>query len=90
MGSTRRYKFTRARRARPVRTPEIETVLYAVLDQFSKALSIVETTSRAFEAAQNDGQCSGTGAEVATLRQGVIALRAIHEEFDLAIAKVSS
>ncbi len=89
MGSTRRSKFTRARRSRRARASEIKTVLYEVLDHFSKALSIVETTARAFEAAENDGQCSGAGAEVATLRQGVIALRSIHEKFDVAIAKVS-
>jgi hypothetical protein len=29
-----------------------------------------------------DGQCSSTGAEVASLRYDVIALRAIDEEFD--------
>jgi hypothetical protein len=89
MGFTRRSKFTRARRARPSKSSETKSVLYDVLDHFSKALSIVETTARAFEAAENDGQCSGAGAEVATLRQGVLALRAIHEEFDRAIAQVS-
>jgi hypothetical protein len=89
MGSTRRSKFSRARRARPSDSSETKTILYEVLDHFSKVLSIVETTARAFEAAENDGQCSGAGAEVATLRQSAIALRAVHEEFDLAIAKVS-
>lgn len=101
MGSTKRSKSTRGRndlrgvqtisggRADSARPSKFETALADTLDHLSKALSILETTARAFEAAQNDGQCSSTGAEVATLRYGVIELRAIHEEFDLAIAKVS-
>jgi hypothetical protein len=101
MGSTRRSKSTSrnnrlrgaetisTRRGRRSKSIEIKTVLYEVLHHFSKALSLVETIARAFEAAQHDGQCSGTGAEVAALRQGVTALRVIHEEFDLASAKVS-
>jgi len=85
---TRRSKFTRARRARPDQLSEIETVLREVLDHFGTALAMIETIARAFDAAEGDGQCSGAGAQIATLRQGVVALRAVHEELDLTIAKV--
>ncbi len=91
MGSTKRSKFTRARRAESSQ-PHLSnrrTTLDDALDRFSKALAIIETVAGALEAAQNDPGCRGVGAEVATLRQGVVALRAIHEEFDRAIAKVS-
>jgi len=101
MGSTARSQFKPRRRLSPhpktISHPRgrmselsrMENTLYEVLHHFRKALAVIETTARALEAAQNDGQCSDTGAEVTTLRHGVIALRAIHEEFDQAIAKVS-
>jgi hypothetical protein len=88
MGSTKRSKFTRARRGRQSKSTEIKNTFYEVLERFGQALSIVETTANAFEAAENDGGCSGAGAEITTLRQGVTALRSIHVEFDLAIARV--
>jgi hypothetical protein len=89
MGSTRRSRFTRARRARPDQLSEIERVLREVLDHLGTALAMIETIERAFDAAKNDGQCSGAGAQIATLRHAAVALLAVHEEFDLAIAKVS-
>lgn len=102
MGSTKRSKSTSrdndprstepisTRRGRRSKSSEIKSALYEVLEHFSKVLSIVETVARAFEAAENDGHCSGTGAQVVTLRLTVTLLRGIHEQFDLAIAKVSS
>ena len=102
MGSTRRSEFKpggrlsphprafpAVRRAKPPKSSQTKGALHDALDHFSTGLAIVETTARALEAAQNEGQCSATGSEVATLRYGVTALRAVHEEFDLAIAKVS-
>jgi hypothetical protein len=91
MGSSRRSKSTRARALRPgnVRSPDRRNLLYDVLDRFSQALAIMETVTRALEAAENDHDCSGVGSEIATLRQGIGALRAVHAEFDLAIAKVT-
>lgn len=59
MGSTRRSKFTRARRGRRSKSSETKSALYEVLDHFSRALSIIETVARALEAAENDGQCVG-------------------------------
>lgn len=50
--------------------------LYEVLDHFGNALAIVETVARALEAAENDQKCSAVGAEIATLRQAVMAFRA--------------
>lgn len=101
MGSTRRSQSKPRRRlsphaetisprhGRPSKSSPTKPILHDVLDRFSKVLAVIETTARALEAAQNDGQCSDTGSEVATLRYGVTALRAIHEEFDRAIAQVS-
>ena len=101
MGSTRRSEFKPRRRPsphpktfpqgrrRPSELSRIEDGLYEVLHHFSKALAFIETTARALEAAQNDGQCAEAGAEITTLRHGVTALQAVHEEFDHAIAKVS-
>ncbi len=68
---------------------DAETTLYDVLDHFSEALAIIETVARALHAAENDLDCGNVGAEIATLRQGVAALRAVHEEFDLAIQDVT-
>jgi len=75
----------------PVREPAVtKPDLYEVLDHLSKALAIVETVARALEAAENDSARPKVGAEVATLRHGVNALRAVHQELDLAIPEHSS
>jgi hypothetical protein len=69
---------------------EVETDLWEVLGHFSEALAIVQTVSHALQAAENNGQCPTIGAEIATLRQGIDELIAVHEEFDLAIPEVAS
>jgi hypothetical protein len=40
------------------------------------------------EAAENDQECSAVGAEITTLRQAVIAFRAVHQELDHSISWV--
>jgi hypothetical protein len=91
MGSSRRRNSTRARRARSVKTrtsaktSEIRAALDRVLVHFNGALCAIETLARALEAAENDQECQTVGSEIATLRHGVIALRAVYTELDLAI-----
>ena len=75
--------------ALPPEQSKVQTQLYEVLDRFSEALAIVETVSNALQAAESNSECRTTGAEIASLRQGIAALRAVHEEFDLAIPKVA-
>jgi hypothetical protein len=89
MGATHRSKSTRASRGLSVKTSGDKDKLYEVLDHFGKALAMVETVARALEAAENDEDCSAVGAEIATLRQAVIAFRAVHEELDLSIPRVT-
>jgi hypothetical protein len=79
-----------ALRVPSVGTSEDENKLYEVLDHFGKALAIIETVARALEAAENEQECSAIGAEIATLRQAVMAFRAVHQELDLSIARVMS
>jgi hypothetical protein len=81
-------KSTRASRAPSVNSPDQQSKLYDVLDHLGKSLAVAETVARALEAAQNERLCSAIGAEIATLRQAVIAIRAAHEELDLAIVGV--
>jgi len=85
MGSRSKSKSTRARGA--VKSVDTEDTLYDVLHHFSEALAIVETVAKAFYAAENSGECASTGYEIATLRQGLVALQAVYEEFDLAIGR---
>ena len=90
MGSSRPRNSTRAGEA-PLPAPrDLHADLYDVLDHFSEALAIIQTVSNALEAAQNNSRCAGVGAEIATLRIGVAALIAVHEQFDLAIPEVDS
>jgi hypothetical protein len=86
MGPTRSSKSTRARHGRFEKSVGRAINLYDVLGHLGEAMAIIETVSRALHAAENDLLCAHIGAEIATLRQGVVALRAIHEEFDHAIA----
>ena len=81
---------TGADEALPAELSEVETDLWEVLHHFSEALAIVETVSHALQAAENNVECQTIGAEIATLRQAVDALVAVHEEFDLAIPEVES
>lgn len=81
---------TGADEAPPAEPANDQTDLYEVLDHFSEALAIVQTVSNALQAAENNLECPTIGAEIAALRQGVAALRAVHEEFDLAIPEVES
>jgi hypothetical protein len=90
MDPTSSSKSTRARSGRIEKSSNRALKLYDVLDHLGEALAIVETVSRALHAAENDQHCAYIGAEIAALRQGVVALRAIHEEFDHAIARVAS
>ena len=90
MGSSRPRNSTRADQAPPPEPPDLHAVLYDVLDHFSEALAIVQTVSNALQAAQNNLKCSGVGAEIATLRLGVAALIAVHEQLDLSIPGVES
>lgn len=90
MGATRRSKSTCATRRVSVKLIDKQTKLYDVLDHLGKSLAIAETVVRALEAAQNDRLCLAIGAEIATLRQVVVAFRAIHEALDHAIAEVST
>jgi hypothetical protein len=90
MGSSRPRNSTRAGQAPPPEPRDLHVELYDVLDHFSEALAIVQTVSNALEAAQNNSRCTGAGAEIATLRIGVAALIAVHEQFDLAIPEVDS
>jgi hypothetical protein len=85
MGSRGKSKFTRARGA--VKSVDTEETLCDVLHHFSEALAIVETVARAFDAAENSGECASAGSEIATLRQGLVALQAVYNEFDLAIGR---
>jgi hypothetical protein len=87
MGSSRRSKFTRAPTARSVESSEVEldSKLYEVLDHLGKAIAVVETVARALEAAEQDLECAAVGAEICTIRQAAIWLRAVHEELDRAI-----
>jgi hypothetical protein len=71
-----------------VESSEVENKLYEVLDHFGKAVAIVETVARALEAAEGDLECAAVGSEITTIRQAVIALRAVRAEFDLAIPGV--
>jgi hypothetical protein len=89
MDPTNDSDSTREEDAGTEKSVDAETTLYEVLDQFSEALAIVETVARALHSAENDRECGNVGPEIATLRHAVEALRAVHEEFDLAIAKVS-
>jgi hypothetical protein len=89
MDPTSSSKSTRARRGRIGKSTARAFNLYDALDHLGEALAIVETVSRALHAAENDQQCAYIGAEIAALRQGVVALRAIHEEFDHAIARAA-
>jgi hypothetical protein len=86
MDPTHTSKSTRARRGRFEKSVGTAVTLYTALDHLSEALAVVETVSRALHAAENEQHCAHIGAEITTLRQGVVALRAIHEEFDYAIA----
>jgi hypothetical protein len=90
MGSSRKSKSSGTREAPSSEPSNRKTDLYEVLHHFSEALAIVQTVARALHAAENDLECPTIGAEIATLRQGVNALRAVHEEFDLAIPEVAS
>jgi len=81
---------TGAAGAPPVEPHKVQAELYEALHRFSEALAIVETVSNALQAAESNLECPTVGAEIASLRQGVAALRAVHEEFDLAIPKVAS
>lgn len=85
MGPRGKHKSTRARGAE--KSVDTENTLYDVLHQFSEAIAIVETVARALRAAENDLQARSTGPQIATLRQGVVALRAVHQELDLAIGR---
>jgi hypothetical protein len=64
---------------------DTEETLYDVLHHLGEALAIVETVARALHAAENDGEAGTTGPAIVTLYQAVEALRAVHEELDLAI-----
>jgi hypothetical protein len=83
-------KSSGAGEAPPVEPSKDQTDLYEVLDHFSEALAIVQTVSNALQAAENNLECPIIGAEIATLRQAVDALIAVHEEFDLAIPEAAS
>ena len=85
MGPRGKHKFTRARGAK--KSIDTEATLCDVLHHFSEAMAIVETVARALHAAENDLQAGSTGPQIATLRQGIVALRAVHEELDLAIGR---
>jgi len=89
MGAAHRSKSNRAPHGPSANTSGDESELYEVLDRFGNALAIAETVARALEAAENDQLCSKIGAEIATLRQVVIAFRAVHEALDLVIAEVA-
>jgi hypothetical protein len=89
MGSFRKAKSSGTAKGPSSEHSRHETDLYEVLHHFSEALAIVQTVARALHAAENDLQCPTIGAEIATLRQGVTALQAVHEGFDLAIPGVS-
>jgi len=69
---------------------KVQTDLWEVLDHFSEARAIDQTVSNALQVAENNLECPTIGAEIATLRQAVDALVAVHEEFDLAITEVES
>jgi hypothetical protein len=93
MGSSRRSKSSRAGKASPAKPTNREIAkndIYEALHQFSEALAIVETVSRALHAAESDLECRTIGAEIATLRQGVRALVSAHQEIDKAIPGVAS
>jgi hypothetical protein len=90
MGSDHDPKSSGSDEAPPVEPSKGQTDLYEVLDHFSEALAIVQTVSNALQAAENNLECPTIGAEIAALRQGVTALIAVHEEFDLAIPEVES
>jgi hypothetical protein len=83
-------EFTGADEAPLAEQSKVQTDLWEVLDHFSEALAIVQTVSNALQAAENNLECPTIGAEIATLRQAVDALIAVHEEFDLAIPEVES
>jgi len=83
-------EFTGADEAPSAELSQVETDLLEVLHHFSEALAIVETVSHALQAAESSVGCQAIGAEIATLRQGVDALIAVHEELDLAIPEVAS
>ena len=85
MGPRGRHKFTRAAGAE--KSVDTEATLYDVLHQFSEAIAVVETVARALHAAENDLQAGSTGPQIATLRQSIVALRAVHQELDLAIGR---
>jgi hypothetical protein len=90
MGSSHRPKSSRAGKASPAKPSQQKVDLYEALHHFSEALAVVETVSRALQAAESALECPTIGAEIATLRQGVHALVSVHEEIDRAIPKVSS
>lgn len=81
-------KSTGATEPPPVHSSRSAIDFYEILHHFSEALAIVQTVSNALQASENDQGCPALGAEISTLRQGVTALRAVHEEFDLAIPGV--
>jgi len=90
MGSDHDPKSSGGGEVPPVEPSKAQTDLYEVLDHFSEALAIVQTVSNALQAAENNLECPTIGAEIAALRQGLAALRAVHEEFNLAIPEVES
>jgi len=71
-------------------TPNDRIDLHEILDRFGLALAIIETVCNALQAAESNSECPTVGAEITTLQQGVAALRAVHEELDLAIPGVTS
>jgi len=71
------------RRPKPARPSRSD--LYEILGHFAAALAIIETTARAFEAVENEGETATVGAEICTLRHGVNALQTVYTEIDLAI-----
>jgi hypothetical protein len=88
-GSSHDTKSADADHAPPADPPDSQTSLYDVLHHFSEALAIIETVSSALQAVQNNSKCTAVGSEIATLRQGVAALVAVHQEFDLAFSNMT-
>lgn len=89
MGSPDDLKSIGADDAPPAQPIKANIDFYEFLHRFSEALAIVQTAYKALQASENDPGVPRIGAEVSTLGQGVAALRAVHEELDLAIAGVA-
>ena len=76
-------------RRRP--TPQAKPDFHAILGRLSDALSIMATATRAMSAKeQEDGSTDAVsvGDEIVTLEYGVRALRAAHDEMDVALRAV--